>query len=167
MQEHHIQIDDISLHYRVTGQGDPVLLIHGFSEDGQVWNDMLPTLSGQYRLIVPDLAGSGKSGGNIDGLTLEDHAEHLLKLMEQEQISNCAMIGHSMGGYITLAFAEKYPERLNKFGLFHSTAYADNEEKKRQGKRMQISLQRTGPRNLYSSPCPTFFHRNIQRKIRL
>ena len=72
-------------------------------------------------------------------LTMEDYAEAILKIIDKEGIKQCALIGHSMGGYITLAFAEKYPERLNGFGLFHSAAMADNEEKiKSPAKRYQL-----------------------------
>ena len=80
-------------------------------------------------LIVPDLPGAGKSD-MIDDMSMEGMAEMLKAIIDKEKISSFVLIGHSMGGYITLAFAEKYPQYLIKFGLFHSTAYADNEEKK-------------------------------------
>ena len=63
-------------------------------------------------------------------LSLEEHAAAILHILDKEEIGNCTLVGHSMGGYIALAFAELYPERLQALGLFHSTAMEDSEEKK-------------------------------------
>jgi pimeloyl-ACP methyl ester carboxylesterase len=60
-----------------------------------------------------------------------DYADCIHALLRHENISSCIMLGHSMGGYITLAFAEKYPLLLTGLGLIHSTAFADSEEKKK------------------------------------
>ena len=66
-----------------------------------------------------------------DAVSIEDYADCISALLVHENITNCTMLGHSMGGYITLAFAEKYPDLLDGFGLIHSTAFADSEEKKK------------------------------------
>lgn len=125
-----------TVYYKVIGNGMPVVLLHGFGEDSGVWKYQVDFLKDKYRLIIPDLPGSGLS--KVDSWQLTDGSKNLSvewmadcvkELLLKENISQCAMIGHSMGGYITLAFAEKYPSLLSKFGLFHSTAYADSEEK--------------------------------------
>lgn len=120
--------------YRTEGKGKPVLLLHGFGEDGNIWNKQIKTLKENYCLIIPDLPGSGQSE-MLDGkCTMKKYAE-VVKAIEDEIIlkkgnqNQFCLIGHSMGGYITLAFAEKYPETLNSFGLFHSSAFADDEQK--------------------------------------
>ena len=133
------------------------MLIHGFGEDGEIWNTIVEGLKHQYRLIVPDLAGSGKSTGNVENMSLDDYAEQVLLLLDKENITSCAMIGHSMGGYITLAFAEKYPERLSKFGLFHSTAYADNEEKKEARKKNIDFIKKHGSEKFLRQTVPNLF----------
>ena len=141
--------------YHSEGIGKPVLFIHGFGEDGGVWKnqieflkDNLPVDDTGFKLIIPDLPGSGKSE-MIDDMSIEGMAEVIKAILDDslqkentkisestkvlplgENLGGAVLIGHSMGGYITLAFAEKYPEYLKAFGLFHSTAYADNEEKK-------------------------------------
>jgi len=135
--------------YRIAGNGKPVILIHGFGEDGTVWKNQFDFLKNDFKLIIPDLPGSGKSE-MIDDMSIEGMAEVIKDLIDSIQKENIegsnssrvlpserlreagdvSLIGHSMGGYITLAFAEKYPDYLNAFGLFHSTAYADTEEKK-------------------------------------
>jgi pimeloyl-ACP methyl ester carboxylesterase len=116
--------------YRTAGNGPVVILLHGFGEEGSVWRHQF-SLFPAHRLIVPDLPGSGKTNatGDMSMEGLAEAMEHLLR--EEAGAEPVTMIGHSMGGYITLAFAEKYPERLNGFGLFHSTAFADSEEKKK------------------------------------
>lgn len=145
----YIQYKNKNIYYRVSGQGNPLVLVHGFGEDGNIWNGLSNELQNSFQLIVPDIPGSGRSeildGENIN---IEDYAEVIKAILDNEIFHSqqsspfpppsgeiegarmCTMIGHSMGGYITLAFAEKYPELLNGFGLFHSSAFADDEEKK-------------------------------------
>jgi pimeloyl-ACP methyl ester carboxylesterase len=130
-----------NIFYRVIGRGKPIMLVHGFGETGNVWNEQTGFLESKFQLIIPDLPGSGRSE-MIDDMSIEGMAEVLKAIFEKElrQASDSsqippsggggAMIGHSMGGYVTLAFADKYPGYLSAFGLFHSTAFTDSEEKK-------------------------------------
>ncbi|HZG24885.1 MAG TPA: alpha/beta hydrolase [Chitinophagaceae bacterium] len=118
-----------SLYYRVTGEGTPVVFVHGLAEDGEVWQEQVRFLENRYRLIVPDLPGSGRSE-SMDDLSMEALAASVRAILEAENIKEAIMIGHSMGGYVTLAFAEKYHGSLRAFGLFHSSAFADSDEKK-------------------------------------
>ena len=124
-----IQIEGKKIFYRITGSGKPVMLVHGFGEDGTVWKHQLDYLNDKFKLIIPDLPGSGQSE-MTDDMSMEGMAETLHSIIHEENIDTCIMIGHSMGGYIILAFAEKYWNHLSAFGLFHSSAYADTEEKK-------------------------------------
>jgi pimeloyl-ACP methyl ester carboxylesterase len=133
-----IQYKAAKIHYRVLGAGSPVLLLHGFGEDSRIWEGTIADLSKQFLLIVPDLPGSGPSQLMQGEISMESMAEAVLEILKNEIPDLSAapvnrkpvLIGHSMGGYITLAFAEKYPQLLKAFGLFHSTAFADSEEKK-------------------------------------
>lgn len=111
------------------GNGKPVVFIHGFGEDGDVWKNQVEFLKNTFQLIIPDLPGSGQSE-MINDMSIEGMADVIHSIIQEEKLEACPIIGHSMGGYITLAIAEKYPGDLSAFGLFHSTAYADNEEKK-------------------------------------
>ncbi len=115
--------------YQVSGKGRPVLFVHGFGEEANVWDGLKEHLQDRYRIIIPDLPGSGESE-RIPDMSIDGMAEPLHDIIHAEGLHNCTLIGHSMGGYITLAFAEKYWNHLDAFGLFHSTSYADNEEKK-------------------------------------
>ena len=115
--------------YHSIGNGEPVMLVHGFGEEGDVWAKQVEFLKNRYHLIVPDIPGSGRSEMVTD-MSMEGLAEVLHSIIHEEQIDTCAVIGHSMGGYITLALVESYWNHVNAFGLFHSTAFADTEEKK-------------------------------------
>ena len=118
-----------NLSYQVFGTGPTAVLLHGFGEDGDIWEKQVSFLKSSFHLVIPHLPGSGSSD-IIDDMSMEGLAESIYFILKQEGIEQCSMIGHSMGGYVTLAFAEKYPTVLNSFGLFHSTAFADSEEKK-------------------------------------
>jgi pimeloyl-ACP methyl ester carboxylesterase len=129
-----IKTDAGILSYELIGKGLPVMLVHGFGEDGFVWNEVVATLSSEYQIVIPHLSGSYLSPIDnlslVENLSMESIAEDLHKILNTENIKQVVMMGHSMGGYITLAFAEKYEDRLHAFGLIHSTSYADIDAKK-------------------------------------
>ena len=136
MEEKYLDYGGKKIFYRIGGKGLPVVFIHGFGEDGNVWKNQIDFLENKFHLIVPDLPGSGKSE-MIDDMTMEGMSEVIKKICDSESYQvppsggfRGAVIGHSMGGYIALAFAEKYPAYLNGFGLFQSTSYPDTEDKK-------------------------------------
>src|SRR5688572_7259971 len=149
------------LHYEVIGKGPAVLLVHGFGEDSTVWRKQKEAIPG-FQLILPDLPGSGSSE-MINDMSMEGLAESLLAILDQEKIEQCILIGHSMGGYVALAFAEKYANRLKGLGLFHSTAYADSEAKietRRKGIQFiqehgALAFLRTSTPNLFSPGSKT------------
>ncbi len=137
---------------------ETIVFVHGFGEDSGIWNNIIPEFNKDYRIIAPDLPGTGRlTGTNTEGTTMESLAEFLKQTLDQEKIGQCIMIGHSMGGYITLAFAEKYPEKLLKFGLFHSTAYADNDEKKEARKKNMDFIRKNGAAKFIETSVPKLF----------
>ncbi len=142
--------------YRCSGAGNPVMLIHGFGEDGEIWNAQQSFLQQNFKVIVPDLPGSGQSE-MVDDMSIEGMAEVIKAILEQENIASCPVIGHSMGGYITLALAEKYPQQLSAFGLFHSTAYADSEEKKATRRKAIEFIQNHGAYEFLKTAIPNLF----------
>lgn len=136
MQSNHIIYQHSSVYYNTYGTGKIVVLLHGFGEDGKVWQQQVDFLQSHFHVIVPDIPGSGQSA-LIKDANIETYAE-IIKLIIDAEVqkqpeqnkADIAIIGHSMGGYITLAFAEKWPDSLKGIGLFHSTAFSDSEEKK-------------------------------------
>lgn len=118
------------INYKVTGTGSDVVLLHGFGEDSTIWDSQVEELEKVCKLTIPDLPGSGSSALVAEGnVSMDTYAEAVNALLQEEEITSCVLLGHSMGGYITLAFAEKFPEKLLAFGLVHSTAFSDTEEK--------------------------------------
>lgn len=120
----------MNLSYTDTGEGEVVVLIHGFCESRTLWKSFEEELSAKYRVICPDLPGFGESRLTVETLSMQYFAKEVERLLEDLNIDKCTIVGHSLGGYVALAFADKAPQRLNGIGLFHSTVYADTEEKK-------------------------------------
>ena len=158
-----IPYNNSTIYYRVEGNGAPVILVHGFGEDGEIWNDLADRLRNKFKLIIPDLPGSGKSPLIDTKWSMEFFAECLMAILQNESISSTIMIGHSMGGYITLAFAEKYPHLLKAFGLFHSSSYRDSEEKK-EARRKSISfIEQHGAAKFIEQSTPNLFSENFKK----
>ena len=144
------------LFYRVKGQGKPVILIHGFGETGNVWDQQVAYLSGYFRLIVPDLPGSSSSETPAD-LSMENLAEAIHAIIHEEDIDACPVIGHSMGGYVALALTEHYYNHVSALGLFHSTAYADTEEKKATRRKGIDFIRQHGAFEFLQTSSPNLF----------
>ncbi|HEY1019582.1 MAG TPA: alpha/beta hydrolase [Sediminibacterium sp.] len=152
-----------TISYTLQGKGTPVVLLHGFGEDSQIWNTQVSFLQEFCMLLVPDLPGSGKSSlfakenSIADPVSIEDYADLIYALLQTENIASCIMLGHSMGGYITLAFAEKYPAMLRAFGLVHSTAFADSEEKKAMRAKAVTTIAQYGAAAFLRNTIPNLF----------
>lgn len=149
--------NNIRVAYRKTGQGTPVVLLHGFGEDGSVWDQQLSFLQQHCLLIVPDFPGSGLSDLLPGEPGLEDFAAIVYALLQHEQLTKCVLLGHSMGGYITLAFAEQYPEMLLGLGLIHSSAFADSPEKKLNRQRGIALIGQYGGPSFLKTTIPNLF----------
>lgn len=123
-----IQFNQANIAYEIQGMGTPLVFIHGFGEDSRMWNEFIPYFH-DHMVIRIDLPGFGQSDV-LDGIGIEDMAGVIKTVLDALNIKKCILIGHSMGGYVTLAFAKKYESRLFGYGLFHSHPYADTAEKK-------------------------------------
>jgi len=113
-----------------SGQGNPVIFLHGFCESKELWKNFESHLSSDFRVILLDLPGFGESLPYAEDFSLEDIADNLNQWTSDNGLEKFTLIGHSLGGYITLAFAKKYPEKVDAIGLFHSSIFEDTTEKK-------------------------------------
>lgn len=116
------------IHYQIAGKGNCVILLHGFLESGEVWKSFIRRLSPSFQVITIDLPGHGRSENIGPVSTMNEMAEAVHRVLKTVSAGTCLMVGHSMGGYVTLAYAEKYPRSLKGFVLFHSQAGADSPE---------------------------------------
>jgi pimeloyl-ACP methyl ester carboxylesterase len=171
-----IQFKNVSGFYKVLGSGEPVLLLHGFCGEGAVWNDLISFLPKQHKLIVPDLPGYGKSvfspqttDHSIKGISVEFYAEYIEAILDKEQIEQVTFVGHSMGGYTALAFAEMFPQQIKKLCLFHSHPYEDELEKKENRRRAVQFLEKYGSKlfveELYNNLFATAFYELQPEKV--
>lgn len=151
------------LFYELSGSGSVVVLLHGFAEDATVWKEQIQFLEKDFTVLAPHFPGSGPSP-LADDVSMEHLAESVYFLLQSENIFSCSMIGHSMGGYVTLAFVEKYPSLLNGFGLFHSTAYADSEEKKETRRKSISFIREHGPDEFLKTTIPNLYSVNVNEQ---
>jgi pimeloyl-ACP methyl ester carboxylesterase len=162
-----IQYKNVSLLYHIHGDGSAVVLIHGFAETNSIWKNQAAYLNDYCKLIIPDLPGSGESqlpDPSLQNLSIDYLADCIYAILENENLQQCIMLGHSMGGYVTLAFAEKYPGKLTGFGLVHSTAFADSEEKKQNRMRGIEMMESYGSYSFLKTAIPGLFSEVFKKK---
>jgi pimeloyl-ACP methyl ester carboxylesterase len=135
------------VHYRKYGSGPAMVLIHGFPEDGGLWDRITDALSRSFTVLIPDLPGSG--GSVLEQETsIVQMASVIKEILDQEQILAAVLAGHSMGGYVALAFARLYPDCVSGISLVHSMPVADDEEKKKM-RLKSTQLIRNGGREVF------------------
>ncbi len=129
------------------GYGIPVVLLHGYLESLDIWHPFSELVKQKYRPIRIDLPGHGNSD-TIDKVhTMDLMADAVNRVLDELNINKSIIVGHSMGGYVTLAFAEKYPARIMGFSLFHSSPFPDTEEKK-QNRDKEIEYVKQGKKDM-------------------
>ncbi|HQQ95966.1 MAG TPA: alpha/beta hydrolase [Cyclobacteriaceae bacterium] len=147
-----------SLFVHDQGTGPPLVLIHGFCETSEIWDSFIKSLTNHHRVIRPDLPGFGNSAPLSGRITIDQVAEALAGWLKQSGIHQAMVLGHSLGGYVTLALAEQHSHLLRGFGLFHSTCFADTEEKKANRNRIIEFVKRNGVRPFVETFVPGLFH---------
>lgn len=125
-----VEYKNAHIAYSDEGTGKVVVLLHGFLENSNMWQYLQPKLIKQYRVICIDLLGHGKSESVGYVHTMEEMADAVYEVLHQLNIEKAIFVGHSMGGYVSLAFADLYPEMMNGLVLLNSTTYADSDERK-------------------------------------
>jgi len=125
-----VKVNGIELAYVRHGTGTPLVLLHGYPLDHKIWDEIVPLLNNNYDLILPDLRGFGESTTVDVPYTMDDFASDIAGLLDHLDITKAAIAGHSMGGYVALAFARLYPERVSGLGLVSSQVLADPSDRK-------------------------------------
>ena len=122
-------VSGTTLDYEEQGTGMPLVLLHGFPLDSRIWREQLAALSDRFHVIAPDLRGFGQSKSS-DTFTMESLADDVHALLADLQALPCILGGLSMGGYVALAYAKKYPTDLRGLVLIDTKAEGDTAEGK-------------------------------------
>jgi pimeloyl-ACP methyl ester carboxylesterase len=149
--------DIVKLHYVEAGQGTPVVLLHGFPLSCAIWREQIRDLSQSYRVITPDLRGHGASPVPTGIYEMSHLAGDVLALLDVLHIRQAFIIGHSMGGYVTLAAWRLAPLRFLGMGLVASHAAADSEEGRHGRYRMAEKLGSEGSQVAVDAMLPKIF----------
>lgn len=128
--ENNLNLKNGKINYKVLGQGDCVVLLHGYLENLSIWEGFTHELEKKYKVLTLDLPGHGDSEISVMDISVEDMAKSIDEVLINLNISKVAIIGHSMGGYVALAFAELYPHKTAGFCLLHSSPNADSPDRK-------------------------------------
>jgi pimeloyl-ACP methyl ester carboxylesterase len=135
------------IHYSDSGKGIEIILLHGYLESSEVWNGFTQKLAGSFRVISIDLPGHGLSDVYKETHSMEFMAEGVKSLIEKLGIDKIFLVGHSLGGYVTMAFLELYPEKLAGYCLFHSHPFADTQQALEKRER-EIRIVKAGRKNM-------------------
>lgn len=153
------------LAYTDQGNGIPIVLLHGFCLDKSIWAEFQkPLVLDGYRVICVDLPGFGESS-LVDEMSIDSMAGLVKKVVDHViPQTPCVLIGHSMGGYVTLAFADKYPNCLLGIGLFHSHPYEDSNIRKTNRQKSIAIIQKIGVKRFVGHLIPGLFNENYRRE---
>lgn len=147
------------------GAGKPIILLHGFCETKEMWNTFSVQLSESHSVYCLDLPGFGESLLSSSQLNLEEVAVTLHDWMEEQKIQKPIIIGHSLGGYVALAMAELMGSELGGIGLFHSTAFADDQEKKHTRNKTITFIKKHGVEKFIETFVPPLFAAQHQKRL--
>ena len=150
--------------YVKVGKGFPIVLLHGFAEDHHIWQAQIDFLQQHFLLLVPDLPGSGMSALPAEEMSMELLADFVHEILLQEKIEQTILIGHSMGGYAAMAFMERHHTFLKGLVLFHSSAFEDDEERKKNRRKSIKLLQNNGKDVFLKAMIPNLYAASFKEK---
>lgn len=154
MVEKFIMAGDTALHVCDSEKGDKtVVLLHGYLENMLVWEEFIPLIYKQVRVVILDIPGHGISEVKGAVHTMDYLSDVVAAALDSLGIEKAYFVGHSMGGYLSLAVCERHPEKVAGLVLLHSTPNADSEEKKKNRER-EISLVKSGKKELLAKVAP-------------
>lgn len=156
-----------NLPYRVSGEGAPIVFIHGFGEDSSVFDEITLPLVNNYKVYIIDLPGVNGAPFNkeLSFWNIDDYATLIHDFINDVIKEKVTIFGHSMGGYISLSLASQYPEDLLGFGLIHSTALADSEEKVEAREKNIEFIEKYGSALFIKTTTPNLYAPDSQEKF--
>ena len=167
------QLNDTKLNYRVHGDGPAVIWLHGFMEDLSIWEDIITTIPNKKHVCI-DLLGHGRSVTVDQVHDMPLQALAVKSILQELNIQEFAIVGHSMGGYVGLQLLDELSNQCTHFVLFNSTSQADSKDKKLNRERaikivdqQKDSYARMGVINLFSSENRSAFAEEIEDLIKV
>jgi len=154
---------DIPISFHDYGKGDAVVLLHGFLENQFMWNTIVTQLSKTHRVITIDLLGHGQTECLGYVHTMESMSEVVHEVLTHLKIDSCYLVGHSMGGYVSLAFAEAYSNKVHGIFLMNSTAHPDSNERIKLRDRAKEMAQTSYSNMVMLSISNLFYEMNLER----
>lgn len=121
-----------------------ILFVHGYLESSDIWTEFVRELPDTYQVLCPNLPGYGPQPGQVGDYSLEAAADFLRQQLLEAGVGRALLVGHSMGGFVALAFAEKYPGLVAGLCLFHSTALPDADEDHERRERNRAFIEQHG-----------------------
>lgn len=165
---HHYDYGIDQLSYFDAGTGSKtMLLIHGFGEDHCIWKNQIEYLAANYRVIAPNLPGvqcKPLSLHHSQAPNIRMYVEVLHELMHHLNIENYYIVGHSMGGYIGLSYADYYVNHVQGLLLLHSTSYEDNEAKKTSRMKVAEFIEEFGVSKYLETATPNLFGKEFKKE---
>lgn len=156
----------MSISFSQKGKGSSVVLLHGFCETRQIWAAFANELSQKIRVLTPDLPGFGESKLPTSDLKIFDISEAIYQWLQDLGINETVVIGHSLGGYVALELAKNHPEMIKGLSLFHSTAFADNKEKKASREKAIKFVQEHGVPAFVNNFIPELFYSKNRKALK-
>jgi pimeloyl-ACP methyl ester carboxylesterase len=146
-----------ALSYELSGEGDTIVLLHGYGFDSTIWSKVKSLLIPHFQVITVDIPGFGESPFDKNA-SLDTLAKSIDALLIHLEIPKIVLVGHSMGGYIAAAYHSRYVNKLSGICLFHSHIYEDTEEKKVTRSKSIEFIQARGLRPYLKEMLPAMFH---------
>ena len=163
MQISTVLYKESKIHIRHYGTGPAVVFLHGFMESQGMWNFAVGPLAKKYQIITLDQLGHGKTTFVGPTNTMEQMAEAVKTVLDTLKVAEVLLIGHSLGGYVSLAFAEAYPERVRGMMLFHSHPFADSKQKQEDRLRSIAAADKAPERYIRTTFHKLFWESNRKR----
>jgi 3-oxoadipate enol-lactonase len=149
-----ITSDDADIFYEVLGSGPPVVLLHPFPANHELWKPAAQALVSRYRLILPDLRGHGDSGVGEGSATMQKHAADIARVLDHEEVTRAAFVGVSIGGYVLFEFWRKYRARMEALVLCNTKAQADTSEARASRLQAAAEVMERGTEPFFESMLP-------------
>jgi pimeloyl-ACP methyl ester carboxylesterase len=163
MQSESIFYKGARVHFAHKGSGETVVFLHGFLEDSSMWKGIIRYMPKRYRVLCIDLMGHGKSDGLGYIYQMEEMADAVLAVVKHLKIRKVNLVGHSMGGYVALAFGERNPDMVRSLTLLNSTSRADSEAKQADRNRA-IALVKQNHKEFTRHAIPMLFSEKARQK---